>query len=526
MARDIHAQSVPLPRFPMSAFDLGYSLKTSTSAGLMSPNYCEECIPGDIAHIRSDIFMRLDPLTFPIMHKVKIRQNLFFVPTRLILGDDLQKEFFSYKDMGAKLPSYTFNALSYGHLGKNTIFDQFECQPVSAPPASGSRYLVRNPLPFLMYQKIWMDYYADEIIDSAEIALMEQTIQNYRDAGLDGRIDLVQDETYRYHPFQFQRVSYSKDRFTSAQPDAQRVGEVYLMNPLKFSSPDMAFANRNLAMSGDEGNFDSGTVYVVGQSPSVGGVRLDLTIDELWDEMAVQRFLNSMNEFGNERYVEILAGQYGVISADARLQRAQWIGGSETVVNISEVLQTSQTTEDSPLGALGGRGIVSGRGRDIAFKVPEHGFIIGILSVVPENGYASGSPRWLFKSTPMDFALPRFNNLGEQAVYNGELFSNHLETTEFSDLSEFGYQPQYDEYRSHPSRATGDFRESQFLAWHLDRKFNGVPPLNGNFIHVDVADTNRIFNDSAGGALHYRVHTFHKAMYVRPISKHPIPGKL
>lgn len=517
MARDIHAQSVPLPKFPMSAFDLGYSLKTCTAAGIMSCNYVEECIPGDIAHIRSDIFMRLDPLTFPIMHKIKIRQNFFFVPTRLILGDDLQKDFFSYKDMSARLPQYLIpNELSIGAIGPNTLFDQMECQPVTV----AGNYLIRNPLPFLMYHKIWSDYYADEILDSSDISAFEDTLDQYRAVGLNGVINAA--SSADLFPFFYRKVSYSKDRFTSAQPDAQRVGEVYLMNPLSLERTD----------GGDIPGGNTITLKVLpdgtvatNSSPSYN-LRQSLTIDELWDEMAVQRFLNSMNEFGNERYVEILAGQYGVISADARLQRAQWLGGSETVVNVSEVLQTSETTDNSPLGALGGRGIVSGRGRDIAFKVPEHGFIIGILSVVPENGYASGSPRWLYKSTPMDFALPRFNNLGEQAVYNGELFSDHRASGSL-DLDEFGYQPQYDEYRSHVSRATGEFRSNQFLSWHLDRKFTSIPPLNSNFIHVDVSDTNRIFNDQSDTSpYHYRVHTFHKAMYVRPISKHPIPGKL
>lgn len=513
MARDIHAQSVPLPKFPMSAFDLGYSLKSCLIAGWMTPNYCEEVIPSDIAHIQSDIFMRLDPLTFPIMHKIKIRQNFFFVPTRLILGDELLQEFFSYKDMGAKLPSVTFSssdAISY--LGKNTLFDCFECQPVD--PGNTGSVIVRNPLPFFMFHKIWADYFADEILDSTDISVFESGIDAYRNAGLNGSV-----AGNTLPVFTFRPVSYSKDRFTSAQPDAQRVGEVYLMNPLSLTGLSSG-ATGNLKPLNQSGRPLGVSGLSIGED-----VRVDLTIDELWDEMAVQRFLNSMNEFGNERYIEILAGQYGVISDDARLQRSQWIGGSETVVNVSEVLQTSETTASSPLGALGGRGIVSGRGRDIAFKVPEHGFIIGVLTIVPENGYASGSPRWLYKSTPMDFALPRFNNLGEQAVYNGELFSDHLASGSL-DLDEFGYQPQYDEYRSHPSRATGDFRESQFLSWHLDRKFTSVPPLNGDFIHISGYETNRIFNDTLSDARHYRCHTFHKAMYVRPISRHPIPGKL
>lgn len=512
MARDIHAQSIPLPKFPMSAFDLGYSLKTCSNAGRMNVHYIEEVIPSDIAHIKTDIFMRLDPLTFPLMHRIKIRQNFFFVPTRLILGDELNEEFFSCKDLGAKLPCMRFTReFQENPLGKNSLFDQMECQPV-ADAALGNGQIIRNPIPFYAYGQIWKDWYADEIFDAQEISNFEQDLADYRSVGLGGS----------YFPnydgqgvLGIKQVAYSKDRFTSAQPDAQRVGEVYLMNPLTLEGLHDSAISGGLSLS-------NGIV----QDSASNDLRSTLTIDQLWDEMAVQRFLNSLNEFGNERYVEILAGQFGVISADARLQRAQWLGGNEMVVNISEVIQTSETSGDSPLGALAGRGIVSGQGRNIAFTVPEHGYIIGILTIVPENGYASGSPRWLYKSTPLDFAMPRFNNLGEQAVYKGELYSDHMLMEDGSnDLSEFGYQPQYDEYRSHPSRSTGDFRESTFLPWHLDRKFTDYPALNENFIKISSADTNRIFN-YVDGVEHYRIHAFHKAMYVRPISKHPIPGKL
>ena len=512
MAKDIHAQAIPLPKFPMSAFDLGNDLKYCSSAGKMACHYVEEVIPSDIAHIRTDLFIRLDPLTFPIMHRVKVRQNFFFVPTRLVLGDDLTEEFFSCKDLGAKLSElrYDGSRINSYNLGPGSLFDQMGCEPVVSPD-DHAYYRIKNPIPFYCYQLIWKDWFADEIYDSVEITNVEDAIQDYRALGLNS---FIADEL---QPLAFRLVSYSKDRFTSAQPDAQRSGEVYVMNPLRV-----------MDTTGNSVSFGDAIIQNSILNHSVGGVDTPLastlTIDELWDEMAVQRFLNSLNEFGNERYVEILAGQFGIISADQRLQRPQWLGGNEVVVNVSEVLQTSQTSPDSPLGAFAGRGVVAGRGRDITFRVPEHGFILGIQTIVPENGYASGSPRWLFKSTPLDFAMPRFNNLGEQAVYAGELHSDHL-VSGSHDLDEFGYQPQFDEYRSHPSRSTMDFRKSQFLAWHLDRKFSSVPPLNRDFIHVSPSETNRIFNifDSSD---HYRVHAFTKAMYVRPISRHPIPGKL
>lgn len=522
---DIHSQSLPLPKFPMSAFDLGHVRKLCLRPGQFANHYVEECIPSDIAHIKTDIFMRLDPLVFPVMHRIKIRQNFFFVPSRLILGDIKQEEFFSMKDMSAKLPAYWVRYQDGDAiLGKNTMFDQMECQPAVNKSGSG-HYVVRNPIPFLGMQLIYKDWYADEILDASVIQNIETVLSTYQSIPF-GSHQLC---AVTNHPFQERQVSYSKDRFTSAQPDAQRVGEVYLMNPLTVEMVDgspLASGYTGVYTAGSSIPGKEGHLTADNSSGTRSSLRSTLTIDELWDEMVVQRFLNSMNEFGNERYTEILAGQFGVISADARLQRPQWLGGNEMVVNISEVLQTSESTLNNPLGSLAGRGIVSGRGRDIVFKVPEHGYILGVLTIVPENGYASGSPRWLYKETPLDFAFPRFNNLGEQAVLNGELFSDHEEDSITNDKGEFGYQPRFDEYRSHPSRSTGDFRDNPFLSWHLDRKFLSVPPLNSGFIHVDYADNNRIFNDTDPDAYHFRALVFHKNMFVRPISRHPVPGKL
>ena len=215
MAKDIHAQSLPLPKFPMSAFDMGYSLKTVCQIGTMNVHYVEECIPSDIAHIKTDIFCRLDPMVFPIMHKIKVRQNFFFVPSRLIMGDDMQEEFFSCKDLSAKLPRLEISSSVSGFLGRNSLFDQMECQP-----STGADLQIRNCIPFLSVHKIWLDYYADEILDASEISEIEAEFALFQSTGLNGTFylddrPLMPNEFFKRHP-----VSYSKDRFTSAQLNA------------------------------------------------------------------------------------------------------------------------------------------------------------------------------------------------------------------------------------------------------------------------------------------------------------------
>lgn len=55
---------------------------------------------------------------------------------------------------------------------------------------------------------------------------------------------------------------------------------------------------------------------------------------------------------GGTRYIEILKSHFGVTSPDARLQRPEYLGGNRIPININQVVQQSQTTDQSPQGNL------------------------------------------------------------------------------------------------------------------------------------------------------------------------------
>ncbi|CAJ0592172.1 unnamed protein product [Cylicocyclus nassatus] len=158
----------------------------------------------------------------------------------------------------------------------------------------------------------------------------------------------------------------------------------------------------------------------------------------------------------------------------------------------SEVLSNSNATDvqgNSGLGDFAGKGIAVDNAHSRTEFFEEHGYYMTLLSVIPDNGYCRGMQRSFFKKNIFDFASPEFNNIGWQDVLNGELFCDG-----FNDKGTWGYQPRYSEYRSHPSRCTGDFRGDNVpeLAWHLNRNFAALPPLNDNFLKV--SEFNRIFS--------------------------------
>ena len=87
------------------------------------------------------------------------------------------------------------------------------------------------------------------------------------------------------------------------------------------------------------------------------------------------------------------------------------------------------------------------------------------------------------RKTRFDFYWPSFAYLGEQPVYNKELFCIGGGATVDDEV--FGYQERYAEYRYKNSSITGLFRSNcptSLDAWHLSEEFAGTPALNYEFI--------------------------------------------
>lgn len=494
-----------------SYFDLSNDYKSSIDFGMMTPNYVEECVPSDkYVKLRSEIFLRFAPMKFPIMHRCKVRQNFFAVPYRLVIGDELYNKWLN--DQLDIVPFEFENGFSSNYTLKNTVLDYLGYQVRDLAP--GDKFVIPNPLALLSYWIVWVNWYSDEVLDAQLITYLKDLVDNYRlamEAQTSFTFTLTASTQARVNGMLCCPVSYTKDYFTAAQTEPQRGGDVYMMNPLSISSLTGGFvANVGISQTGN----------IFANSPSAPGVQIDAvrttdTIRDFWVREQIQRFRDVDNLFGTTT-PEKLAGHWHVISSDARIQLPQYIGGGEQIVQIQEVTQTSSDTSTSPMGSLAGKATSFGRTHKLHYFCEEHTFVIGFMSIVPDNGYMTGNPRYFYKKNIFDCASPEFNNLGYQAVYNGEIFADGTST----DLGEFGYQLRYSEYRQHRSIATGDFRDTTLMSWHMNRYFASLPPLNANFIHVNRADADRIFNVT-GNVPHIYVDVWTEALMARPVSYLP-----
>lgn len=513
-----------------SIFNLTHENKLTLKMGKLYPIMCEEIIPSDNFKVSTNLMMRCETMLAPIMHMVNVYFHYFFVPYRLI-WDDSEKFFTGdYDGMDeTSVPIFTGNITEYRtRMGVSSLGDYFglpikqfdSTQPV--PPIS--------QLPFRAYVKIFKDYYADETFDTTPDVYTDS-----EDKALSGGWDMLK---LKYR-------NWEKDYFTSALPWTQRGDQVTL--PLGDTAPIIYDASGNPDVirltNGLSGGVSPNTMGINYNSsntnnelaPGTGlsaagtigidnseNIQADLSdataasINTLRSAYALQRWLEK-NARGGARYTELILSHFGVKSKDSRLQRAEYLGGSKEPLKISEVLQTSESTTGSPLGDFAGHGYATGNSNEWSAFFHEHGLVLGIMSVLPKTSYYNGIPRFFGKTDRFDFFWPDFANIGEQEVFNKEVYFQ--DSADNNELA-FGYQPRYEEYRHRNDRVCGEFRDSKDF-WHLGREMDSIPTLSEEFIKAEV--TERFlpaeYSDTDYLLAQLRINIIAK----RPIPKHGTP---
>jgi hypothetical protein len=225
------------------------------------------------------------------------------------------------------------------------------------------------------------------------------------------------------------------------------------------------------------------------------------------------------------RYIEQILGHFGIHSSDARLQRPEYLGGYSVPIVVSDVEQTSATAGSSQSGAttpqanLAGKGSSYGNSKPIKCFCEEHGFIIGIMSILPRTTYQDGLPRMFQRNYKEDYYWPEFANLGEQDVSKAEVYFKLSDSANRS-FDRFGFQERYCEYKYIPSSVHGEFKGNlQF--WHLGRAFSSQPSLSKDF--VEANPRNGVFAVTEGVS-HFYVNLINKITALRPMPRQAIPS--
>ena len=256
-----------------------------------------------------------------------------------------------------------------------------------------------------------------------------------------------------------------------------------------------------------------------------------ITVNELRMSFALQRLLER-DARGGTRYREIIKAHFGVTSPDARMQIPEYLGGKRIPINVSQVLQTSETTSASPLGETGAYSLTSDSDSMFTYSATEHGYLIGVCCVRTNHTYQQGIEKMWSRKRRFDFYWPALANIGEQAILNREIYFSGTE----ADSKPFGYQEAWAEYRYKPSRVSGYMRSTiDVLApsstgsldvWHYADNYSETPTLSSGWIAETPDNIDRTLAVSSDVSHQFIADFAFKCRCARPMPVYSVPGLL
>ena len=459
--------------------------KTTFDAGNLVPYFLMEIVPGDTVTCDMLSFLRVfSPLDAPIMDNIEAAIDFFFVPKRIV-WDNWEAFLGAHDDAGAQDMDFTVPVIN-----SNTTLNQSDDNKklyayLGIPYGLNPSVTNINALPLRAYALIYNEWYRDQnLIDSVTV-----NTDNGPDAWND--VDLY-------------KSAKRHDYFTSALPYLQKGDAVSAQFPVSGigiettdfvttsqavyeagQSAQQTYTNAKLVSDAAAGN----QIYIeedTGDFADRPAIYANITINELREAAAIQRLLERDARAGT-RYTEVIRAHFGVDVPDYRLQRPEYLGGGRGFINVTPIANTSPVDSTaSPDGADWNAGQLAATAAGTlrarwAKSFVEHGYVLGILRARGDVTYQQGLERLWSRSTKYDFLYPELSMLGEQPIYNRELWIEGDST----DDDVFGYQERYADYRFKKSLVTGKFVSDiagSLDYWHLAEDFANQPSLNQTFI--------------------------------------------
>lgn len=535
MARGHSLQSVPIPRFPRARFNLSHSVTTSMDVGTLYPIDWQEVVPGDVFKCRAfDVSRVTSSFLKPVMDNLFLDVYHFFVPHRLVY-DDFEKVF------GNPNPSaYTDNALEeipmgYGSVNAGSVGDYLGL-PIGAVPQNNPVSL----LPFRSFALIYDKYFRNENTTD-EIYIQKK---GFSLSEVFGNSNFGPNSYCGKLP----KVNKYKDYFTSCVPNPQKGAPVTfslgerapvgtsasailtgIQEPLAFSigSSGASFDNvHTLVTNGTKLTALAGNnAENVGPGLYPNNLFADLTaanaisVDDLRLAFAYQKMLERDAIYGS-RYNEYLYGHFGVHIPDAYIQFPQYLGGGRTPLNIVQVAQTSQGTEESPLGNVGAYSWTNGR-TGYSRKFKEHGIIMTVACLRYRHTYQQGIAKKWRRKVREDFYDPLFSTIGQQPVYTSELYSSAAPDTVF------GYREAWSELRSIPNTISGEMRSgatNSLDIWHFADNYSSAPTLSQSFTEETPAYVDRTLSVPSSSQDNFILNFYFDMSAVRKMPVYSMPS--
>ena len=562
--KDAGFNQVPRLDITRSRFKRRQDVKLTLNAGQLIPFYVDEVLPGDTFSIDQAAIIRMTTPIFPVMDNCHMDIYYFNVPCRIIW--DHFKRFMGENDTGpwALTQEYTIPQVKItGTASKPAPYEgsimDYMGIPTKVSKGTDTAFSV-NALPFRAYAMIWQEWFRDQNVDNPAINSKEDATVNYTDdetKGMDAKTpDLEYILQNAYTGGRPLPVNKYHDYFTSALPSPQKAGEPVKI-PITGSAPiglynaitgnvtinstkmDEIFNESGLASTNNtyKANYwDPGNGPTRDKGLAVGdisgnyftGVQLgaDLsgaaatTINQLRQAFQVQKYYEQLAR-GGSRYREMIYSLFHTKISDKTVQIPEYLGGTRITINMSQVIQTSGTTTESPQGNAAAISVTPYNGSMFTKSFEEHGYVIGVCCIRHDHTYQQGLERMWNRKTNLDFYYPVFANLGEQAILKKEIYLTGTDT----DEQAFGYQEAWAEYRMKPSRISGKFRSNAtgtLDSWHYGDNYKETPSLSQAWMKEGDSEIQRTL--AVDNEPQFIMDTVIDNTSVRPMPMYSIPG--
>lgn len=550
---EAHFNQVPNLEITRSRFKRDQDIKLTFDAGQLIPFYVDEVLPGDTFSIDNVGLVRMSTPIFPVMDNCYLDYYYFFCPNRILW--EHWKEFMGEvtNEPWVQQTEYTVPQLKI--IGgtaenkfpmENSILDYMGI-PTKIIGENGE--LDVNALPIRAYVKIWNEWFRDQNVDNPAINSEKDANVNYKDSGKDATIETILQEAYTGgRPLPVNRFH---DYFSSTLPSPQRSTESVTI-PMIGNAPIKMYSDKELtaqmALMGtstahavtnlnanniSQFNYKqgpmSGTVAATNTGNLTGYMGAELenitgaTINQLRQAFQVQKYFEELAR-GGSRYREQIYSLFRTRISDKTVQIPEYLGGDRIMINMSQVVQTSETTETSPQGNVSAMSVTGFSKSAFTKSFEEHGFVIGVCCVRHDHTYQQGLERMFSRKNKLDYYFPVFANLGEQAVLKKELYAQGKST----DEEAFGYQECWADYRMKPNRICGAFRSNAtgtLDSWHYGDNYTSTPALSQEWMKEGSAEIARTLAvENKANEPQFIADFLVKNTTVRPMPMYSIPG--
>lgn len=510
-------EGVPKKNQNKSNFNLSHEYKAQMIPGKLIPILTMETMPGDEWDIDSEFMFRFSPLYYPIMHKLTMRADYFYVPNRILwtgttqLGEDSGWQSFIMNLSGNDHPVLDVEMEYYNNAPELHVGAFMGLPTIDSTTVDASTTITGiNALPFSAYLKIWDEYYRNPQLETARwFPLNDGDNTADFNTAWAGWGPAVTNQ-YFVAP-----SKWEKDYFTSALPTPQ-IGEAVKIPSLGLEedgtyTPANVYQVDGTIVAGPKGlGVDASGQLQTSDGASDVVIETTATIKQLRIAEVLQSYYERIMKVG-QRYRDFMKGLFENDPLPGIVDVPVLLGSKFGRVAIADVMTSAytDTTSDNERRTgdyVGQANLYEPNSGKISYFCREHGWIMCILQVNANTSYGQGIERFWRRTLPTDYPLDMFAGIGDQEILKEELLYNPVTTVSTKNQDTFGYIPRFSEMRYVNNKHIGALNYTFGLSQHLGRYWDASNFVGATYDTIEINEafvtaSTLTFPDPADGFL-------------------------